>query len=469
MLNHLQAKITDLGLTREDSVAQTASQCFDISVWQMLAALLVGGRVQILPDEIAHVPQRLLNQVEEQGITILETVPSLLQATLEEAQLKKANQPLLTTLRWLMPTGEALPPALCRSWLQMYPDIPLINAYGPTECSDDVTHYRVTQPPNANLIAMPIGKPIINTQLYVLDKHLEIVPVGVYGELYVGGRGVGRGYLHDGGRTAEIFVPNPFSHEPGARLYKTGDVVRYLPDGTIEYHGRVDYQVKVRGYRIELGEIEAVLRQHPAVTEAVVVVRADERGDQRLVAYIVPEQAEVSLAHDLQHHLQQHLPGYMVPSALVLLESLPLTANGKLDRQALPSPDWQQISVSSTVAEPRTPTEELLIELWAHVLHLEQIGIHDNFFEVGGHSLLATQLIARIRDAFAVELPLRSLFITPTIAGLAAQIETLRRAEQGVQIPPHYPSSIEAVALPLSFTQQRLWFLHQWQPEQPLL
>jgi amino acid adenylation domain-containing protein len=286
MLNHLYAKISALDLTAADCVAQNASQCFDISVWQFMAALLVGGRVHIFPDDVAHDPLFLLQQVEQEGISILETVPSLLRLLLESIEMGEIS-PRLERLRWLVPTGEALPPNLCRRWLKRYPHIPLLNAYGPTECSDDVTHYPIAQPLAETHAHTPIGRPIPNMQVYILDQHMLPVPVGTSGELYVGGVGVGRGYLHDAQRTAEAFVTDPFSAEPGARLYKTGDLVYSLPDGNLVFLGRIDHQVKIRGNRIEPGEIETVLAGHPLVQESVVTVREDEPRNQQLVAYLV--------------------------------------------------------------------------------------------------------------------------------------------------------------------------------------
>jgi amino acid adenylation domain-containing protein len=288
MVNHLYAKVSALQLTGTDIVAQTAPQSFDISVWQFLAALLVGGCVQIFCDEIAFAPTYLLEQVSSRQVTVLETVPSLLRAMLESIMQSDLRQYDLSSLRWLMPTGEALPPDLARQWLSCYPNAPLINAYGPTECSDDVTHYPFTDVPAAEAVRIPIGWPVANLRLYALDAHLQPVPIGVPGELYVGGVGVGRGYLHEPRKTAQVFIPDPFSSETGTRLYKTGDLVYYRPNGAFEFLGRVDHQVKVRGFRIELGEIETVLTRHPEVHEAVVVVREDEPGNKRLVAYVVP-------------------------------------------------------------------------------------------------------------------------------------------------------------------------------------
>jgi amino acid adenylation domain-containing protein len=422
MLNHLFAKIDDLEMTDADRIAQTASQSFDISVWQFFSLLLVGGSVHIFPDTVAYDPIRLLHQVEQQRISVLETVPSLLQAMLDQIKLRDSAPPDLSALRWIVPTGEALPPEMCRQWLGYYPGVPLVNAYGPTECSDDVTHYFVSEPPAANVTHMPIGRPIVNLQAYTLDPDLRPVPVGLAGQLYVGGMGICRGYLRDPKLTAEVFIPNPFSSEPGERLYKTGDLARHLPDGNIQFLGRVDHQVKIRGFRIELGEIESLLDQQPSVKEAVVIAREDIPGDKRLVAYLVPAQnAEVPIA-DLRGLLTDRLPDYMVPSAFVVLDSLPLTPNGKLNREALPVPDQTRSESDGEYVGPRTPVEELLTDLMGQVLGVERVSIHDNFFKLGGYSLLATQYISRIHQALLVDIPLRTIFESPTVAQLAEAI-----------------------------------------------
>ncbi len=287
MLNHLYAKIFDLKLTDTDIVAQNARQSFDISVWQFLGVLLVGGCVHIFNNEIAINPKQLLEQVECQRISVLEIVPSMLRVIIEEITLRGSNRPTLSKLRWLMLTGEALPPKLCRQWLDYYPAIPMMNAYGPTECSDDVAHYPIYLPPDPELLNMPIGRPVANMQLYILDSQLKPVPIGITSELYVGGIGVGRGYLNSPELTAKSFIPNPFNKEQGSLLYKTGDSARYKLDGNIEFLGRLDNQVKVRGFRIELGEIEAVLNQHPTVEEAVVLTRENEAEEQQIIAYVV--------------------------------------------------------------------------------------------------------------------------------------------------------------------------------------
>ena len=431
MLNHLFAKIQDLDLQPTDVVAQTALQCFDISVWQFLAALLVGARVHILPDTIAHAPDALLNAIPTHHITILETVPALLRTLLETTT---TPPPGVGALRWLIPTGEALPPDVAQTWLVRYPQVPLMNAYGPTECSDDVTHAVITTPKEVPDNTVPIGTPIANTQLYVLDSADMPLPIHVPGELWVGGTGVGRGYLYDPTRTAAIFRPDPFSAIPGARRYRTGDRARYRPDGQLEFLGRIDHQVKVRGFRIELGEIEAILQQHPAVHAVVVTVwQGKTDKDGRLVAYLVGVDGQsLPTVSIWRAYVGEHLPEYMIPAAYVELEELPLTRNGKVDRRALPEPEFDQTAEEYT--GPRNETESLLTHIWAEVLGLPRVGIHDNFFELGGNSLLATRFIARMPDYFRIDVPLRQIFLSPTIAGFAEAIEIDVTPEDATEI-----------------------------------
>ncbi len=288
MINHLYAKIRELQLQPASRVAQTASTSFDISVWQLLAALLVGGSVHILDDQTIADPWALLTAIEHEGISVVEIVPSLLGALLEAGSVHPEKLPSLASLHWLILTGEALMPALCRQWFTFYPMIPLLNAYGPTECSDDVTQQSVPEPPSAGVVHMPIGHPLANTSIYILDKGGQLLPPGVQGEMYIGGDGVGRGYFHDPERTAQVFLPDPFTKRPGRRMYRTGDIGRVLEDGTIEYLGRSDQQVKIRGFRIELGEIEATLTEHPDIKEATVVVQEGPEEGKYLVAYVVP-------------------------------------------------------------------------------------------------------------------------------------------------------------------------------------
>lgn len=414
MLNHLWGKVRTLELTAADVIAQTASQCFDISVWQFLAPLLCGGRVCIVPDEIAHDPARLLRHVEAAGVTVLETVPALLQGMLDMTD--DTGEPELTRLRMVLPTGEALSGQLCRRWLARYPSIPLINAYGPAECADDVALHRIDRSPDGQVASMPVGRPVPNLELHVLSPSLKPLPVGVAGELCVAGAGVGRGYLRSPAKTAEVFVPHPFAKEPGARLYRTGDMAYYLPNGVTQFLGRMDHQVKVRGFRIELGEIESQLLEHPGVHEAVVVTKRDAGGDKRLVAYA----AGRATGEALREFLRERLPDYMVPSVIVVLESLPRNANGKVDRRSLPEPAGRD--PQRTFVAPRTDMESSFAREWAAVLGLPQVGIHDNFFDLGGHSLTAVQLVSRIQKMIGKPIALLDLFQAPTIASLAERI-----------------------------------------------
>ena len=415
LVNHLRSKISMLRLGPTDIIAQTASQGFDISVWQLTAALLCGARILIVPDEIARDPEQLLRYADAQKVTVLETVPALLQGLLDSAAAAGADAPTLSQLRWLLPTGETLPPTLITRWFERYRQVPLINAYGPAECADDVVMATMTTPPEETYVHASIGKPIANLRGYVVDSWLEPVPIGAAGELCIAGAGVGRGYLHDPARTAEAFVPDPFSDEPGARLYRTGDRVRHRPDGAMEFLGRLDHQVKIRGVRIELGEIESRLQTHPDVREAAAVVRQDHPGQKRLAAYVVPRNGVSCDVDVLIRLLREQLPEPMVPSVIVQLQALPRSVNGKIDRQALPQPD--RIPAKESTA-PRTTTEAQLAAVWTEVLGLERVGVHDNFFELGGDSILSLQVISRAK-AQGLPLTPRHLFQHQTIAELA--------------------------------------------------
>jgi amino acid adenylation domain-containing protein len=431
MINHIYAKLADLTLLETDVVAQTANQCFDISVWQFLAPLLVGGRVHIVNDSIVRAPKLLLELLERESITVFETVPSLMQAMLREIERLANNLPRLEAMRWMVVTGEALRPNLCRQWLAAYPGTPLLNAYGPTECSDDVTHCIIKQPPSAEEQDVPIGRAIANTRLYVLDEAMMPVPTGVPGELYVGGVGVGRGYLGKPELTSASFVCDPFSGETGSRLYRTGDVVRYRRDRELEFLGRCDYQVKIRGFRIEMGEIESELHKHSGVKDAVVVAWESETGEKRLIAYVVPTAGEEITGSDLREHLQRSLADYMVPSAFVTVDEIPLTVNGKVDRKALLGVGdkidqkrllqlaLEQESKTKEFIPPRNILEGQLAVLWEEVLEVRPIGVRDSFFDIGGHSLLAVRLMSRIQQWFGQDLPLSVLFQCPTIEQLA--------------------------------------------------
>ncbi len=450
MANHLHAKIEDLGLTVTDSLVHNAPVTFDISVWQMLAALVTGGCTRVVSHEIAADPKALFALVDAEAITILEVVPSLLRVALDDWDAGAAL-PSLASLRRLVVTGEALPPDLCTRWLAYFPGIALVNAYGPTECSDDVTHAVIDARTDVTGARAPIGSVIRNTRLYVLGDGLRPVPAGMPGELYVGGDGVGRGYLRDPRRTALAFVADPYATEPGARMYRTGDRVRQLDDGQLEFLERVDHQVKIRGHRIELGEVEAALRAVDGVTDAAVAVAPDSAGTTRLAGYLTGAVDPVAV----KAQLAARLPDYMVPSAFVLLERLPLTPNGKVDRKALPAPDF---GAGAASAAPATPREAALCAVFAQVLGVARVGVHDDFFELGGHSLLATRAIGRIRLALGVELPVRTLFDKRTVAELAAELAG-RQQEREPALRPPLVARERPERLPLSFAQQRLWFL----------
>ena len=316
------------------------------------------------------------------------------------------------------------------------------NLYGPTETTIWSTVYPVSHEEGP----VPIGRPIANTRIYLLDAARQPVPVGVAGEIYIGGAGVARGYLNRPALTAEKFVADPFCGEPGARLYRTGDVGRYRPDGNIEYVGRVDEQIKLRGYRIEPGEIEAALARHPDVAACAVAARQEESGDQSLVGYVVARDGADPSVTALREFLKKSLPDYMVPSAFVRLPAIPLTPNGKIDRRALPAPDPQAAMRAAGSPAPRNPVEEVLAGIWCHVLGLERVGVHDNFFELGGHSLLATSILARLHAAFPVRLPLRTLFEKPTIAELSAAIEEFRGSDPGPRPSAIVPISRQAIS-----------------------
>lgn len=423
-------------------VLASTSLNFDLSVFELFVPLSWGGRV-ILAENALHLP----TLPAARQVTLINTVPSAM------AELLRAGN-LPASVRTVNLAGEPLRPELVQQIYRQKSVQRVFDLYGPSEDTTYSTFaLRDSQGPAT------IGRPIANTQIYLLDEQLQPVPIGIPGELYLGGAGLARGYLDHPAATAEKFIPNPFGRmkdeggrmkekqkdetppfilqpsREASRLYRSGDLARYRPDGNLEFLGRRDHQVKVRGYRIELGEIEVALNQHPAVQGSVVVVNEDPAGDKRLIAYLVPKQAPhpipTSLIFELRRFLPAKLPDYMLPSVFILLDTLPLTPNGKVDRRALPPPDFARPQSGETFAAPRTPTEALLVGIWAEVLGLEQVGVQDNFFELGGQSLLATRIISRLRDTLQLELPLRTMFETPTVATLAEHIETLRWAAQG--------------------------------------
>ncbi|HEX6749437.1 MAG TPA: amino acid adenylation domain-containing protein [Longimicrobium sp.] len=434
------------------------SYAFDFSVWEIWGALLYGGRLVVVPFDVSRSPDEFYVLLERERVTVLNQTPSAFRQLMraDEVAAERGEMRDLA-LRCVVFGGEALDPATLRGWVERRGDESprLVNMYGITETTVHVTYRVIRAGDTIDGSASPIGIPIPDLAVHLLDRHGQLVPTGVVGEMYVGGAGVARGYLHRPEMTAQRFVSDPFSAEPDARLYRSGDLARRLPDGSLDFQGRADEQVKIRGFRIEPGEIESVLLAHPAVREAVVLPRG-EGEEKRLVAWIVA--TEGVDAAGLRAHLLARLPDYMVPAAFVFMDALPLTRHGKVDRRALPEPDAAALSGAGYVA-PRTPTEELLAAVWAELLGAARVGVDDGFFELGGHSLLATRLASRVRESLGVELPVRAVFEHPTLGALAAEVDRLRRAAQGVETPPIRPVAREGTDLPLSFAQERLWFV----------
>ncbi|HEU4556902.1 MAG TPA: amino acid adenylation domain-containing protein, partial [Longimicrobium sp.] len=440
-----------------DRVPSLASFAFDIWLFETLLPLLGGGTVRLVPrDRVLDVP----TLVEDlSACTHLHAVPALMRRIVEEVRARPEG--VLRSLRRAFVGGDAVAPDLLEEMRGAFPAAEISVLYGPTEATIICASHRLGSEPATRQM---VGRPLGNAALYVVERGGSVAPAGVPGELCLGGASVARDYLGRPGLTAERFVPDPFSAEPGARLYRTGDRVWWLADGTLEFLGRTDRQVKVRGFRIEPGEIEARLREHPEVREAVVLAREDAPGDRRLVAYLVgPE----SIAIDaLRAHLSERLPEYMVPAAYVQLEGLPLTPTGKVDRKALPAPEGDAFARRGYEA-PVGETEAALAEIWSELLKVEQVGRQDHFFELGGHSLLATRVAARVHQVFGVDLPLGAVFERPALAGLAGEIERLRGTGAAAGADAIAPAPREG-DLPVTFAQERLWFVDALDPGSPV-
>ena len=398
---------------------QTTHHVYDSAVWQLFWPLINGGKTVIPSPGRETDAGYLAGLIHKNEVTITDFVPSVFNTIVPQLVDDQLVREKLKFLRTIIVGGEEITPSTTYTFMAQFPDVRVVNLYGPTEASIGCICYEVNGKEGGRI---PIGRPISNVHALVLDKNKKLVPGGFPGELYISGICLGLGYLNDEEKSRALFIDNPFPEIGYAKLYKTGDLARYLPDGNIEFLGRIDNQVKIRGFRIELGEIETVLAHHPSIQQAVVLAREDTPGDKRLVAYVVTTNGSTISTHDLRSFLQHKLPDYMVPSAFVFLESLPLTPNGKIDRKALPAPDHSRPELDDTFAAPRTPVEEILANIWAVVLNLDGVGIHDNFFHLGGHSLLATQVVSRVNTVFQIDFPLRRLFETPTIAEMAAVI-----------------------------------------------
>ncbi|MFP2902355.1 amino acid adenylation domain-containing protein, partial [Corallococcus sp. 4LFB] len=454
LVNHATWMGSTFALKAGDRQLQLAALGFDASAAELFSTLLSGATLVLAPPDVPRDTALLADLLSRQRITVLQAVPSVLRFLAAEPALKQA-----TTLRWLFCGGEALTPDLVTRLRSVLPTVQLVNAYGPTESTIDATWSPVTD--DASGATVPIGRPVANAEAYVLDAALHPVPIGVPGELHLGGVPLAHGYLGRPALTAERFIPHPFATEPGARLYRSGDRVRWLSDGRLQFLGRLDQQVKLRGLRVEPGEVEAALTLHPSVREAAVIVREAGAHGPTLVAYVAPHTARPVDAEALRTFLRRTLPEALVPSDFVLLEALPLTASGKVDRRALPALQPQR-PITPRIA-PSTETEVQLAALWNEVLKQDTVSATDDFFARGGHSLLVAQLASRIRTAFQVELPLQLLFEARTLEEQARHLDALMQGGASLQAPPLRRVPREA-RMPLSFAQQRLWFLDQLEP-----
>jgi amino acid adenylation domain-containing protein len=402
----------DIGLSRQEAVLQMAPLAFDVSTFEIWGGLASGARLVLYPGTVVDLAS-VEKLIEEEEISVGLLTAGLFHRMVED------RVGTLARLKMLFAGGDVIQVGDVRRVVEQNQGCRMINGYGPTECTTFSSWYEVKEL-GANAWTVPIGRPVVNWSCYVLDARRNPVPVGVVGELYIGGDGVARGYLRRPERTADRFVPHPFSKVGGERLYQSGDLVRWGKDGNLEFVGRADHQVKIRGRRIEPGEVEAALRENPEIQEAAVVAHENIAGEKRLVGYVVWREGAVTDVREVRSYLRQRLPDYMLPSALVALERLPLTPNGKLDRKMLPAPEGRQ--EEAPYLAPRTPMEEMLVRVWAEALRVERIGVHDNFFDLGGHSLIATSMISRVRSEIGIEMPLQSVFEAPTLEAFAERI-----------------------------------------------
>ena len=467
-VNRLVCNTNYIRLDSTDCVAQLSNCAFDAATFEIWGALVHGARLTIFATDIILAPHEFATHLTQRGVTVLFLTTALFN------QLARIIPTAFRQVRSLLVGGEAADPRWLAEVLKQGPPQRLLNVYGPTETTTFATWYLVERV-SEGVTTIPIGRPIANTQVYVLDRHLQPVPIGIAGELYIAGDGLARGYLNRPELTAERFIVAPRPLSQTTRLYRTGDMVRYLPDGNLEFLGRFDNQVKIRGFRIELGELESLLRQHPNVLESAVVMHEETPGDKRLAAYVAwnprsdggrpsPASAAAGSTHrqwatTLREYVRQQVPEYMVPSAFVIVEALPLTPNGKVDRRALPPLEMTHDELETSFVGPRNPMEQALAAIWARALRCERVGIHHNFFDLGGHSLLATEVIAAVRDTLGVEVPLRHLFERPTIAGLAEAIEQVQRSGRGLLRPTIVPVSREAHRVKLSELTSRAGML----------
>ena len=441
---------------------QKTALSFVDSIWEIFGPLLKGIPTVVIPDATVRDPRELARSLSGHGVTRIVLVPSLLRAILD---LPADSTGGLQGLKLWVSSGEALPEELLARFRSSFPNAILLNLYGSSEVAADATAYDASGSDAVDRF-VPIGRAIANTQVVVVDRQGEPVPFGVPGDIRLGGANLARGYHARPDRTAERFVPDPFAPEPGQRLYVTGDLGRMREDGNVTYLGRRDHQVKVRGHRVEPGPVEALLSSHPGVRECAVVARKDATEGNRLIAYVSAAGAAAPEPEELRAFLKERLPEFMIPSLFVRIEALPRKPNGKLDRSALPDPTGTDVLRETSYVAPRTAVEEQLASLWSEVLEVERIGTRADFFALGGHSLLGAQLLSRVRSVFGVDLPMRALFESPTLAGLAERIGRARGAGRRAEDPPFRPVD-RAGKVPLSAAQKRMWFLDQLDPGNP--
>ncbi|MEH1779523.1 MAG: amino acid adenylation domain-containing protein [Nostoc sp.] len=425
-INHIYAQFDELELRSEFCFLQSAPSSTDISVWQFLAPLLIGGKTIIIDIETVAIPEQLFKVLKSEKITVIELVPTLFSGLLEYTSQLPNHERVLPDLKWMILSGESVSVKWVNKWLEIYPHIRIANAYGPTEAADDITQFIVNKPLPENQRTVPIGKPLANINLYILDEEMQLLPIGVPGEICVSGIAVGDGYWKNEEKTNLSFVPNPFTDTINSLfgnrrdlIYKTGDLGRWLTDGNIEFLGRIDHQVKIRGFRVELGEIETFLSQHPNVRENVVVVQQGQADNVQLVAYVVAKTEVVPSISELRSFLKKKLPDHMIPSAFVVLENLPLAPSGKVDRKALPKPDNLRPELETAYVSPRNEIEQTVADIWQKVLKVEKVGIKDNFFDLGGHSLNVLQVYSKVRELLKADLAITDLFKYPTIKSLS--------------------------------------------------
>ncbi|MCB0606743.1 MAG: amino acid adenylation domain-containing protein, partial [Lewinella sp.] len=504
MINHVYAKINSLGMDEHSVVIQNASQSFDISVWQMLAPLLVGGTVVIYDDDLVQDPEGMAGRLKVDEPTILELVPSYLSVLLDIYSDHPEYAPP-ASLKHLLITGETLKPGLVRRWFSAYQGVTLVNAYGPTEASDDITHYFMESDPQTDVI--PLGTPIQNSAIYILDRNMNLCPPGTVGEICVSGICVGRGYLNQAEKTADVFVTDPFRQDREVRMYKTGDLGQYREDGQILFHGRKDYQVKVRGFRIEPEEVEKAILAINGIKDAVAIVQEDHLQNKFLCAYLVAEKEGSLHSHDVEFMLAAKLPAYMVPAHIIWMPALPLTSNGKINRKSLPDP-WKleyNVHLSGRIRDkllaslpahmvpgsfvvldklpltstgkidrkklekleivrqkdlgfeaPKSELEMRLLKIWQKILSRERISTSDNFFDIGGHSLTSGRIVAEVFREFGVKITLRDMFTYPTVKDLTRVIREAK-VDQFESIPPSPPREFAE----LSHAQRRMWILNK--------